>query len=193
MKSWNIVGWGLGILLMISIIESQCSSSGSRSESTSSSSYHKSSRPAPREEPPKTFRMGEAFQFGNYLYQVHDISYRESISTGWFDTERPLGVFLVVDITVYNRSGKTQNVSSTLFKLKDNNGNEYKTTHSNFKAYELSPEMEVTGQVVFDVHFGRNYTLLLAEDDDLHFNERKYARVNLGAATADDGMPMNED
>lgn len=189
MKSWNIVGWGLGILLMISIIESQCSGSGSRLESTSS--YRESSRPVPREEPPKTFRMREAFQFGNYLYQVHAVSYRESISTGWFDTERPLGVFLVVDITVYNRSAKTQNVSSTLFKLKDNNGNEYKTTHGNFKTYELSPEMEVTGQVVFDVHFGRNYTLLLAEDDDLHFNERKYAHVNLGVADAD--MPMDED
>lgn len=190
MKSSHLISWIIGVSLLIWLFKSSCSSSGAKSEKASSY-YSESSRPVPREEPPKTFRMREAFQFGNYLYQVHEVSYREAISTFPFVVEHPLGVFLVVDITVYNRSAKTQNVSSTLFKLKDNNGNEYKTTHHNFKTYELSPEMEVTGQVVFDVHFGRNYTLLLAEDDDLHFNERKYARVNLGVADAD--MPMDED
>lgn len=134
--------------------------------------------------------MREAFQFGNYLYQVLSVSYKESISTFPFVVERPLGVFLVVDITVYNRSKETQDVSSRLFKLIDENGNEYKTKDINFKVYELSPQMEVTGQVVFDVHFGRNYTLQLFGDDGLHFGEREYANVDLGVAN--DGMPMDE-
>ena len=105
----------------------------------------------------KQVKIGETLKVGDVEFKVNGKSDAQDIGGEYGVSAK--GKYLVLDVTVTNKSDKALMVDSSFFKLKAN-GKEYESDgeagiyaneDSNFFVSEINPDLSIDGKVVFDI------------------------------------------
>lgn len=130
---------------------------------------------SPEKEKEQTiWNLGDRVVVGEFAYTINSYERMEAIklySSGWnYDTLKPEGVFMVVNLTVENLGDESTYFSSSYVQLMDSQkrsfdqGTNIWQVDGLISAEQLQPGMPKNGVMVFDVLEGESYTIRLNEN-----------------------------
>lgn len=139
-------------------------SAAKNSNSNSSKDTSNSNTKVSSSEPEKTYTIGEIVKVGDMEYTVNSKETTNQVGPSIAPTSSK-DTFLVVDLTVTNKSKKAVTVDSSFFKLIDGdkefdadaaaslsaNQGEDGTVTNSFFLESLNPDVTMSGKIVFDV------------------------------------------
>lgn len=107
--------------------------------------------------------VGQTYEVGSLAYKVERVKFKKFIG-GIYTLNKADGVFVIITLTVTNRSRKEITIDNSFFKLTDDSGSEYGYSPDGTASLELSefpgetflgmslnPNVAKKGKVVFEV------------------------------------------
>ncbi|EKT3967012.1 DUF4352 domain-containing protein [Flavobacterium psychrophilum] len=120
--------------------------------------------------------VGQSYNIGSLTYKVERVKFKKFIG-GLYTLNKADGVFVIITLTVTNKSHKEINIDNSYFKLTDESGAEYGYSPDGTASLELSefpgetfmgmslnPNVAKKGKVVFEVPSkNKNYKLVFTD------------------------------
>ena len=123
-----------------------------------------------------TGTVGQSYEVGSLTYKVERVKFKKFIG-GLYTLNKADGVFVIISLTVTNKSRKEINIDNSFFKLTDESGAEYEYSPDGtasleisqfpgetFMGMSLNPNVAKKGKVVFEVPSKKkNYKLIFTD------------------------------
>jgi hypothetical protein len=117
-------------------------------------------------------KIGDQIEIGHFSYVINNIYFAKSVGNEFFK-ETADGIFLIVNMSFRNNDNQEHTLDNSFFKLTDENGTEFETSHDGSTALELSdkptlflkqcnPHITKSGLIIFEVPEKKVYDLHLS-------------------------------
>ncbi|GIO09687.1 hypothetical protein J31TS6_57150 [Brevibacillus reuszeri] len=129
----------------------------------------------------KVYSKNDVIQFDNYHVSITNVATKKEIE-GFLIQQKAKGTFVIVDVNVKNTDNKSQYVGADMFRLVDQDNNEFDASSYHFDESSLNPKFSTKGRITYDIPDGTEKVFLLVKNNFLGIGSGKKVDLEIQKA-----------